>query len=143
MSANDDLLEILKDAMGRVGTVTGRRMFGAVGVYFDSTFFALIDDGAVYLRASDSTRAMFVAEHSRPFSYMTKNGLTELQSYWRLPERLLDDMEELCDWLRSAVSAARDVIKCGRGPTGIRVSARSARTAKKKIPERRPPTKRH
>ena len=95
MSANDDLLEILKEALERAGDVSGRRMFGGIGVYFDATFFALIDDGAIYFKTSDATRAMFEAEGSRPFSYMTKKGLAELRSYWRLPERLLDETDEL------------------------------------------------
>ena len=31
MSANDDLLDILRDALTSVGVVTGRRMFGGIG----------------------------------------------------------------------------------------------------------------
>jgi len=106
MSANDELLEILKDALGRIGTVNGRRMFGGVGVYFDGTFFAIIDDGTIYLKTSDETRQTFEAEGSRAFSYMTKTGLAELHSYWRLPERLLDDADELRDWARTSIAAA-------------------------------------
>lgn len=111
MSANDDLLEILKDALGRMGVVSGRRMFGGVGVYFDGTFFALIDDGAIYLKTSDETRAKFEAESSHAFSYMTKKGRAELRSYWRLPERLLDELDELQDWARVSVTAAREVVR--------------------------------
>jgi DNA transformation protein len=109
MSGNDDLLEILEEALGRLGRVTGRRMFGGVGVYFDGIFFALIDDGVIYFRTSDTMRPRFEAEGSRAFSYMTKNGPAALVSYWRLPERLLDDPEELCDWARESIAAARAV----------------------------------
>ncbi|MFA5955831.1 TfoX/Sxy family protein [Hyphomicrobium sp.] len=118
MSANDDLLEILKEALERAGDVSGRRMFGGIGVYFDATFFALIDDGAIYFKTSDATRAMFEAEGSRPFSYMTKKGLAELRSYWRLPERLLDETDELQDWARASVAAAREAsrAKAGKSP---------------------------
>lgn len=108
MSANDEILEILKDALGRAGSVRGRRMFGGVGVYFDGIFFALIDDGAIYLKTSDETRPRFAAEGSRAFSYMTKNGCVELYSYWLLPERLLDDTEELRDWASVSVAAAKN-----------------------------------
>jgi DNA transformation protein len=83
MSANDDSLEILKDAMGRLGTVTDRRMFGGIGVYFDSTFFALIDDGVCLSQGVRDDAADVRPERSRPFSYMTKNGKTELHSYCR------------------------------------------------------------
>jgi DNA transformation protein len=107
MSANDDLLEILKEALDRTGTVDGRRMFGGVGVYFDGTFFAIIDDDAIYLKTSDETRESFRAEGSSPFSYMTKKGRAELHSYWRLPERLLDETDALRKWARASIAGAR------------------------------------
>ncbi|AGK58737.1 hypothetical protein HYPDE_35328 [Hyphomicrobium denitrificans 1NES1] len=109
MSANDDLLDILKDALTRLGTVSGRGMFGGVGVYFDGIFFAIIDDGVIYFRTSDATRLDFEAERSRPFTYITKKGPSQLGSYWRVPERLLDDPDELRDWAKGAIAAARDV----------------------------------
>ena len=109
MSANDDLLDILKDALSRLGTVYGRRMFDGVGAYFDGIFFAIIDGGVIYFRTSEATRANFEAEGSRAFTYATKNGPAQLGSYWRLPERLLDEPDELCDWAKGAVAAARDV----------------------------------
>lgn len=109
MAANDDLLEILREALSRRGTVSGRRMFGGVGVYFDGTFFAIIDDGVIYFRTSEETRAHFLAEQSCAFSYMTKSGPAQLTSYWRLPERLLDDPDELQVWAISAVAVARKI----------------------------------
>jgi len=119
MSANDEILQILKDALQRAGSVSGRRMFGGVGVYFDGVFFAIIDDGAIYLKTSETTRPQFEAERSRAFSYMTKNGSAELHSYWLLPERLLDDVDELREWASASVAAARDgaVAKKKRKPT--------------------------
>jgi DNA transformation protein len=109
MSANEGLLEILKDALSRLGTVEGRRMFGGVGVYFDGTFFAIISDGVLYFRTSEATRPNFEAEHSRAFAYATKNGATALHSYWRVPERLLDGPDDLRDWASEAITAAREV----------------------------------
>ena len=127
MSANDDLLDILRDALNREGVVTGRRMFGGIGVYFDATFFALIDDGVMYFKVSHATRAKFEAERSRPFTYMTKNGPGALHSYWRVPERLMDDPEQMQDWASASVAAARDSHReDGRKKTAKRPRARSA-----------------
>lgn len=119
MSANDEILQILKDALEHAGPVSGRRMFGGVGVYFEGIFFAIIDDGAVYLKTSETTRPRFEAERSRAFSYMTKNGRAELHSYWLLPERLLDDAEALRDWASASITSAREaaVAKKKRRPT--------------------------
>jgi DNA transformation protein len=107
MSADDNLLQILKETLECTGSISGRRMFGAVGVYFNGTFFAIIDDGAIYFKTSDETRASFEAEGSRAFSYMTKKGAAKLTSYWRLPERLLDDADELRDWAERSIAAAQ------------------------------------
>jgi TfoX/Sxy family transcriptional regulator of competence genes len=84
MSANDDLLEILTEALGRAGAVNGRRRRHRR--LFRRVFFAIIDDGAIYFKTSDETRRAFEAERSQPFSYDTKTGRTQLTSYWRLPE---------------------------------------------------------
>lgn len=84
-------------------------MFGGVGVYFDGVFFAIIDDGVIYFRTSETTRASFESDGSHPFTYGTKTGPVEIASYWRLPERLLDDPDELCEWAQNAIAAARDV----------------------------------
>jgi DNA transformation protein len=127
MSANDDLLDILRDALASVGDVTGRRMFGGIGVYFDATFFALIDDGVIYFKVSNASRADFEAERSRPFTYQTKNGPGALHSYWRVPERLMDDPEEMQDWARTAIAAARDARRDdGRKKSAPRPRAKAA-----------------
>ena len=78
MSANDDLLEILKEALDPVGFVRGGRMFGGVGVYFDGTFFAIITMAASISKRRRKRAATFEAEGSAPFSYMTKKGRTQL-----------------------------------------------------------------
>ena len=70
---------------------------------------AIIDDGAIYLKTSDETRPSFQAEHSRPFSYMTKKGRAELTTYWRLPERLLDDTDDLRHWAEHSIAAGRQM----------------------------------
>jgi len=64
MSADDDLIEILKEALAPRGTVTARRMFGGRGIYFDGLFFALIDDGVIYVRVTEATRPRFETEGS-------------------------------------------------------------------------------
>jgi len=133
MSANDEILEILIDALGRAGSVRGRRMFGGVGVYCDGIFFAIIDDGAIYLKTSDETRPRFEAERSRAFSYMTKNGSAELHSYWLLPERLLDDAEELREWASASVAAAKHAASQTKRKVAPARTAGTAKPAKSKV----------
>ncbi len=51
--------------------------------------------------------AAFEAEGCGPFGYDTKHGRRVLTSYWRLPERLYDEPEELARWARLALGVAR------------------------------------
>jgi len=106
---NDGLTDVLRDALCGAGIVTGRRMFGGVGVYCDGIFFAIISGGVIYVRTSEAMRPDFEAEGSAPFTYATKKGMATLESYWRLPERLLDDPDELRDWAGRAIAAARSL----------------------------------
>lgn len=105
MSANDAVLELLKDALGRRARIIGKRMFGGVGVYLDGTFFAILDDGQLFFKTSEATRSRFESEGSQPFTYRTKSGTGTLPTYWRVPERLFDAPEELAQWALDAATA--------------------------------------
>jgi DNA transformation protein and related proteins len=89
------------------GTVDVRRMFGGIGIYADGIMFALGHDGSVYLKADELTRAAFEREGQGPFTYDTRSGRHALTSYWRMPDRLHDDPDELARWAAAALAAAR------------------------------------
>jgi DNA transformation protein len=82
-------------------------MFGGIGVFADGLMIALItSDDVVYLKADDQTVPAFEQEGLKPFSYPTKTGEHTLTSYWRMPDRLYDDTEELARWARDAHAVA-------------------------------------
>jgi DNA transformation protein len=60
----------------------------------------------IYLKADAETIPAFEQEGLAPFSYATKEGERKLTSYWRMPDRLYDDVEELAHWARAAHGAA-------------------------------------
>ena len=91
------------------GPVVPRRMFSGFGVFSDGTMFALVARGILYLKADAQTVAVFEAEGQGPFTYAAKRakgGERSIMSYWRTPDRLYDDPEELAVWARNAVAAA-------------------------------------
>jgi DNA transformation protein len=90
--------DYLIDQMAGFGPVTMRRMFGGAGVYRDGQMFALVVDDVLYLKTDEAGREVFKAEGLEPFSYATKNGEHTLTSYWRAPERCLDDPAEMAVW---------------------------------------------
>jgi DNA transformation protein len=88
------------------GPVAVRRMFGGAGIYSDDVMFALVSDGVIYLKADEHTRPSFAAEGLGPFTY-GKAEKRVVMSYWRMPDRLYDDPEELARWAAEALAVAR------------------------------------
>jgi DNA transformation protein and related proteins len=80
-------------------------MFGGVGIYARDVFFALIADDTVYLKTDDSNRPEFEAKGMGPFRPYGDDG--EVMHYYRVPEDLLDDAEELGQWAEKAIQVAR------------------------------------
>jgi len=99
--------ERIAEMFAAFGAIDVRRMFGGVGIYADGTMFALGYDDSVYLKADDLTREAFEREGQGPFTYDTRTGRHALTSYWRIPDRLHDDPDELARWAAAALAAAR------------------------------------
>src|SRR5271156_6215499 len=99
--------DFLSDLFSNFGPVTIRRMFSGFGISADGTNFALALRSGLYFRADDQTIPQFEAEGSKPFSYQTRAKTVTVGSYWELPARLFDDTEELGEWARAALAAAR------------------------------------
>ena len=98
--------ETLQELFAEFGPVSIRRMFGGMGVFADGLMIALVSRGVIYLKADAETIPVFEQEGQAPFSYATKNGEHTLTSYWRMPDRLYDDAEELARWARDAHAVA-------------------------------------
>lgn len=98
--------ERLKELFALFGPVRVRSMFGGAGLYADDLMFAQVADGQVYLKADAETCRAFRDEGCGPFVYGGK-GKPLTMSYWRLPDRLYDDPEELAEWAGRALAVAR------------------------------------
>ena len=99
--------EFIHDLFQSFGAVSVRRMFGGAGLFADGVMFGLVSGGQIYLKVDATTVTCFEREQCEPFEYSTKNGKRGLPSYWRLPDRLYDDADELAQWARQALAAAR------------------------------------
>lgn len=107
MTASPGFIELLTDLLAPVGAVTIKRMFGGAGIYIDGSFIAIVDRDVLHFKTDENTRKAFQAEGMGPFTYDTKHGPGTLNSYWRAPERLLDEPEEMAEWARAALGVAR------------------------------------
>jgi DNA transformation protein and related proteins len=119
MVASDSFAEFLREQLAPLGRVTMRRMFGKTGVFCDGVMFGMVTENMLYLRVDDHNRAEFKeAESSPPLNY-EKQGATIDLAFWRAPERLFDEPDELVTWARVALAAARRVAaKRGRTAPG-------------------------
>ncbi|MGH6816749.1 MAG: TfoX/Sxy family protein [Hyphomicrobiaceae bacterium] len=107
MTASDTYIDFLKDQLGGLGPISVRRMFGGAGVFCAGTMFALVADDTLYFKADDGNRADFEAEGLKPFSYRKSKGGETVMSYWRVPERLFDEPDEMLKWAEKALAAAK------------------------------------
>ena len=109
MVASDSFAEFLREQLASLGRVTMRRMFGKTGVFCDGLMFGMVRDDTLYLRVDDHNRAAFKEASSFPPLNYEKKGCTIDLPFWRAPERLFDEPDELVTWARAAVAAARRV----------------------------------
>ena len=109
MVASDSFAEFLREQLAPLGRVTMRRMFGKTGVFCDGLMFGMVTDHTLYFRVDGHNRAAFKEAESFPPLNYEKKGRTIDLSFWRAPERLWDEPDELVTWARTALAAARRV----------------------------------
>jgi DNA transformation protein and related proteins len=98
--------EFIRELFAPFGPVTVRRMFRSAGIFADGVMFGLINDGVIFLKVDDASIPDFEREGSRPFTYTRGRRGPVALPYWRLPERLYDDPEELAVWAKRAFAVA-------------------------------------
>ena len=126
MVASDSFAEFLREQLAPLGRLSLRRMFGKTGVFCDGVMFGMVTDDTLYFRVDDHNRAAFKEAESFPPLNYAKKGHTIDLSFWRAPERLLDEPDELVTWARTALAAAR------------RVAAKRERTAPRRKSRHQP-----
>ena len=109
MVASATYAEFLCEQLAPLGRVTMRRMFGKTGVFCDGVMFGMVTENTLYFRVDDQNRATFKEAQSSPPLNYAKKGRTIDLSFWRVPERLFDEPDELIAWARAALAAAHRV----------------------------------
>ena len=120
MVASNSFAEFIREQLAPLGRVTMRRMFGKTGVFCNGLMLGMVTDDTLYFRVDDHNRAVFKEAESVPPLNYQKQGRTIDLAFWRAPDRLLDEPDELVTWARAALGAAR------------RVAAKAERTAPKR-----------
>ncbi|MDX1660728.1 MAG: TfoX/Sxy family protein [Gemmatimonadota bacterium] len=105
MSAEDrSFVEWIVERLDPLGDVRSRRMFGAWGLYRGDTFFAIVDDGRLFLKTDERTQGRFESRGSNPFQASERQTL---RRYWEVPAEVLEDEDALVEWAIESARAAR------------------------------------
>ena len=125
MPVSANYLSYVLDQLSALGAVHSRRMFGGIGLYSGELFFGLIDDDDVYFKVDDSNREDYTSrgcEAFKPFE-----GVVSM-NYYRVPEEVLEDADDVRAWARKALSVAATAA-LAKAPKKLR-TASSKRVAK-------------
>ncbi len=106
MAVPSDYVDFIAELLAPLGPVATKRFFGGMGIFLDGRQFAFIIQDALYFKIDAATRPMFEAEVSGPFTYQTKTGTRTIDGYWRAPERLFDEPDEMVVFARAAYDVA-------------------------------------
>lgn len=79
-------------------------MMGGWVLYCDGVVFALVDDGALYLKGDAGNIPAFEARGLRPFQPFG-DGMT--MKYYQAPPEIFEDEREMKRWVGGAVEAGR------------------------------------
>jgi len=102
-AASDSYREFVLEQLGRVKPVTGKAMFGGVGIYAQGLFFALIAEDRLYFKVDDATRPDFEQLGMEPFRPF---GEDSAMGYYEVPADVLEDSVRLAVWMKKAIDVA-------------------------------------
>jgi DNA transformation protein and related proteins len=103
MAVSQSYREFVLEQLGRVSPVTGKSMFGGVGIYAQGLFFALIAEDRLYFKVNDVTRLEFEQRGMEPFRPF---GEDSAMGYYEVPADVAEDVVLLEVWMRKAIEVA-------------------------------------
>ncbi len=109
MPVSREYLQFVLDQLVPVGTIEHRRMFGGIGLYAQSLFFALIDDDTLFFKVNDRTRPGYREAGAVGFDPYG-DGRASF-NYMTVPVEVLEDRETLRAWAHDAIDVAREATR--------------------------------
>jgi len=98
---------VINDAFMGIAGISSRAMFGGWGFYRDGKIFGIIADGKLYFKVDDSNKSEYVSYGSKAFEYHGKKGKSVTMSYWEVPSDILENREELEEWIERSLAIHR------------------------------------
>ena len=93
---------MLNDLFSDVDGITSKSMFGGYGYYKNGVIFGMIANGKLYFKVNEESKTEYAKYNSQPFIYHGKSGKQVSMGYWELPADIMEDKDELHDWIDKA-----------------------------------------
>lgn len=110
-------IEQAKTFFAALGKIATRSQFGGYGLLADGTMFAVVAEGELYLRATESLEPIFRERGMANMTYL-KRGIPMTMRYYRVDEQLWSDRQALSALALQAVREARREIKVKKRSKG-------------------------
>lgn len=105
MAIDDGMLELVRESLEPMGSVTIRRMMGGATLYLDGTVFAILADDALWFKADKVSDAAWDAAGCARFTYAKADGATGTMNYRLAPADAYDDPDAMRRWAALALEA--------------------------------------
>ena len=99
MAVSEEYLEYIKEMLEGVGNIHVRRMFGGTLLTVNGIQLGVVLDEELYFKVTlEALQKRFASEGAVQFTYTRKGKANPvvIKSWWKVPERYLDDREALC-----------------------------------------------
>ncbi len=109
--ADDPFVSYLIEALAPWADVSGRRLFGCRGLYWDGCMFALVYAATLFLKDGPDLRTLADGTPLEPFTYTRSNPTGKCRTvslgYVAVPEDIAADPDTLAAWAEAAWQNAR------------------------------------
>ena len=104
---DDSFKSFVLDQPGALPELRAKAMFGAHGLYQAERFFGILEEGRLYFKVNEQSRAAYLERGMKPFTYEMK-GRTMTMSYYEVPPGVLENPQELIAWAQRAIQVATE-----------------------------------
>lgn len=92
--------DYILDQLEEIENLRSKRMFGSFGLYSGDKFFGIVSGDVLYLKTNGETKKRYLEAGMGPF---TPSKEQILKNYMEVPEEIIDNKEELVDWVEEAI----------------------------------------
>ncbi len=95
MAYSDSYKTYVDEQLEGIDGLYAKKMFGGVGYFVDGVIFACIMGGKLRLKVDETNQAQFEELGMKGYEIPGKN---RVMPYFEIPEKILEDKEELHKW---------------------------------------------